>query len=187
MNNYANFVDLLNNKELLKNSIENDPQIINYELDDKTRLLHFACIKGKSEIVSLLINKGVDINTRIIWRKFTPLMLASLLGDVNICIILLSNGADLMETDITGKNSLELFANLKLFNNYEINIVQQLLESIFLNGPHPSQVYRRKNENWDRRWPMMSVFTGPGYKKTKGHLVKIFSCEDIFRIIVSYI
>lgn len=187
MDNYANFIDLLNNNELFKNAIENDPQIINYELDDKTRLLHFACIKGKSEIVSLLINKGVDINTRIIWRKFTPLMLASLLGDVNICIILLSNGADLMETDINGKNSLDLFGNLKIFNNYEINVTHQVLESIFLNGPHPSQIQRRKNENWTRRWPMMSVFTSPGYKKTKGLILKIFSCEDILRIIVSYI
>ena len=30
----------------------------------------------------------------------------------------------------------------------------------FANGSHPSQVQRRKDERWDRRWPFMSVMVG---------------------------
>ena len=34
----------------------------------------------------------------------------------------------------------------------------------FRKGPHPSQVQRRKDENWARRLPLMLVMTGCDFK-----------------------
>ena len=40
---------------------------------------------------------------------------------------------------------------------------RKTLQEAFANGPHPSQIQRRKDENWDRRCPYMSVMTGCGF------------------------
>jgi len=34
------------------------------------------------------------------------------------------------------------------------------LRAAFAEGPHPSQVQRRKDERFARRWPLMQVLTG---------------------------
>ena len=38
------------------------------------------------------------------------------------------------------------------------------LRDCFRKGPHPSQVQRRKEENWARRLPFMLVMTGCDFK-----------------------
>ena len=40
---------------------------------------------------------------------------------------------------------------------------REALRVSFANCPHPSQVQRRKDERWARRWPFMSVMVGCGF------------------------
>ena len=40
---------------------------------------------------------------------------------------------------------------------------REILRAAFANGSHPSQVQRRKDERWARRWPFMSVMVGCGF------------------------
>ena len=40
---------------------------------------------------------------------------------------------------------------------------RETLRAAFANGPHPSQIQRRKDESWTRRWPFMSVMVGCGF------------------------
>ena len=37
------------------------------------------------------------------------------------------------------------------------------LKAAFRAGCHPSQVQRRKDENWAKRWPLMEAATGCGF------------------------
>ncbi|XP_065210396.1 uncharacterized protein Patsas [Planococcus citri] len=54
--------------------------------------IHWACRKGHSRIVALLLHAGVDINT-VDLKGLTPLMTACIYGRINTCVFLLGMGA----------------------------------------------------------------------------------------------
>ena len=41
---------------------------------------------------------------------------------------------------------------------------REALRVAFAEGPHESQVQRRRDERWARRWPFMLVLAGSGFR-----------------------
>ena len=87
---------------------------------DTDTLLHSACVSGKREMVSLLIDKfGCRINTyNNIVDKDTPLHVACEWGHLDICLLLLElEGCDIDATNARGHTPLSLAVR---HNRYEI-------------------------------------------------------------------
>ena len=62
---------------------------------------------GKTEIVQLLIEKGIDINKTNIFRK-NALHLAIQEGETEVVKLLIEKGIDINQTDRDGRNALDL-------------------------------------------------------------------------------
>ncbi len=139
-----------------------DMNAVNNENDTVLYMAICGC-HGKSII--LFIDRGANPNILNTYN-WTALLNASINGYFKICIGLLLKGADLMQLGTnTNSNALEIYGNyagmngIKLDKNDIKNQKQCMLE-VFANGPHPSQVQRRLDEKWIRRWPFMNVISG---------------------------
>ncbi|RMZ96205.1 putative S-acyltransferase 23 [Brachionus plicatilis] len=123
--------------------------------------LHWACAKGRLEMVSLLVEKGINVNQKDS-KGYTPLITASQFGNAAIITYLISLGADLDAEDNNGDNALHwavykahpdvtrlliLFGvNPKTIDKFgqtilhlaclsgNLNIVQQLIEQDFIDS-----------------------------------------------------
>ena len=71
-----------------------------------------------------------------------------------------------MAVDNNEDTSSRLFGNLvyQPLSDDTLNEHRAALLDCFRKGPHPSQVQRRKDENWARRLPFMLVMTGCDFK-----------------------
>jgi len=81
-----------------------------------------------------------------------------------VCSLLIARGANLMAIH-KGSNILAIYGststhhpNYPPFVSFETQ-KDKLMEQ-WRMGPHPSQVQRRADEIWVRRWPMMQVLVG---------------------------
>ena len=75
---------------------------------------------------------------------------------------MLSRGSDLMASNIHGWAALSHYAhnvNPPLSEQVK-NQRRLILQNAFAEGPHPSQVQRRRDERWARRWSLMCVLSG---------------------------
>ncbi len=90
--------------ESIKLYIKEHPEDINKK-DGKGRSpLYFACqihLKGKFEIVQLLLNNGADVDLQDIYGQ-TPLFLMCKKGNLALVELLLKNGADVNKADNSG-------------------------------------------------------------------------------------
>jgi hypothetical protein len=71
-----------------------------------------------------------------------------------------------MAVDNYGLTPLQLYgiaANPLLSEETEKKHKAALLDC-FRKGPHPSQVQRRKDENWARRWPFVMIMVGHDFQ-----------------------
>ncbi len=71
-----------------------------------------------------------------------------------------------MSVNKSGRTLLQIYgshANLPL-SEETLQEHRAALLDCFRKGPHPSQVQRRKDENWARRLPLMLVMTGCDFK-----------------------
>ena len=66
--------------------------------------LHAAAYAGDTDIVTLLIAKGSDVNDALNRFKVTPLSLASEENHIETVRVLLKHGADVTATNINGYN-----------------------------------------------------------------------------------
>lgn len=69
--------------------------------------MHNASSFGHVEVAKLLLKHGADCNVKDNWH-FTPLMEAAVKGKLEVCIVLLQNGADIRLCNSDGKTALEL-------------------------------------------------------------------------------
>ncbi len=92
-------------KDLLTNGAEVDVR----DENGMTPLL-LAAKKGNSEIVSLLLAHGADVNAQDYYLAWTPLILASALGHKKVVKILLEYGADIDIKDQNGMTALKYAA-----------------------------------------------------------------------------
>ncbi|CAG2162007.1 unnamed protein product, partial [Oppiella nova] len=95
------------------------------DLDSQTDSNHdtaltLACAGGHEELVSLLLNRGAELEHRD-KKGFTPLMLASTAGHLNVVEIMLNNGADMeAQSERTKDTALSLACSSGRYEVVEI-------------------------------------------------------------------
>ena len=119
--------------------------------------LMIAAANGNLAIVELLLSKGAKANTRTAHRS--ALSWAASRGDQEMCLLLLSRGANLMEIVSDGLTAIDFYSPYLTPEAREQRLVA--LKAEFASGPFHTQVQRR---NWERRWPLMSVMAGCGFR-----------------------
>jgi hypothetical protein len=121
--------------------------------------LYCAYDRGSNlAIVTLLLDRGADPCSADN-RGYTVLMDSAIHSDHQVCLLLVHRGADLLAV-WEGQTALDLYGfdtNLAAAEKEERCAA---LRAAFAEGPHPSQVQRRKDERFARRWPLMQVLTG---------------------------
>ena len=88
---------------------------------------------------------------------------------MDICLLLLSRGADLMAVDDDGRTALDRLSTYdpqthRDFSEQEQEARRYLLLAAFEEGPHISQKRRRA---WERRKNAMMVMAGCGFQPLK--------------------
>ena len=126
--------------------------------------LMYASRNGYPAVVTLLLDRGADPCSRN--DDYTALYLAAMYDHLQVCLILLNRGADLMAVGHDGRTALThygFYANPRLSNEIKEQRREQLRVA-WAAGLHPSQVQRRRDERWARRYPLMNVLTGNGFR-----------------------
>ena len=113
--------------------------------------LMVASWNGHLAVVGLLLSKGADPNSRN--ADDTALSLAAKYDKPEVCLLLISHAADLLEIVCDGKTALDIYGT-------SINLTPKvkkqrlaLLRKAYDEGPHP-------NARWVRRWPLVCVLVG---------------------------
>jgi hypothetical protein len=119
-------------------------------------VLTFACGRNNKEVVMLLLDRGADPNARFSLTTATALGRASFRDLFDICLLLIQRGADLFAA-LADRTALDDYG---IGVGLDANTIEErckALREAFAAGPHPSQVQRRRDEAWARRWPFVSV------------------------------
>jgi len=124
--------------------------------------LYYVVTNKNIPLATFLLNQGADPCTKT--NNWTALGSAASLGDQQMCLLLLSYGADIEETMSCGRksqnrNALEIYGDLSSLSQTIIKERRAALIAAWRSGPHISQVRRR---NWERRWPFMKIIVGHG-------------------------
>jgi len=127
--------------------------------------LVYACTSGNARLVTLLIDHGADAT------RLDALSEAALRDQQDCCEVLLSRGADPHAPLEDGSSALDIYAQLASpqLSPEEVRVKKTALLAIFATGPHPTQVQRRIDETWNRRWPFLMVLVGHRYLPSKVH------------------
>ena len=123
--------------------------------------MYRAAVCGFLEIVMTLLDRGAELETRDGWDQ-TALLGAALDGHLEVCLLLISRGADLLTMDKHGRGALTRYDNRCGLDPAVKAEHVSILKKAWREGPHPSQVQRRKDEQWEKGWPLLSVATGCG-------------------------
>ena len=97
---------------------------------------------------------------------WTALHWAAFNAHLQVGLLLCSKGADLNAVNNNGSTALQgygSYAKPPLSHETEEEHRAALLDC-FRKGPHPSQVQRRKDENWARRWPFVMIMVGHDFQ-----------------------
>ena len=97
--------DLITVKKLL----HSNPELLHYENANKEALIHLAAGRGHTEIVKLLLEKGIDINTKTKWG-WTPLLYAINFRKVETSKLLLEKGANPNQNNVWRQTPLHFAA-----------------------------------------------------------------------------
>ena len=123
--------------------------------------LHYAARGGHLAVVTLLLNRGIDLHA-LNTSSSTALHLACFNDNLDCAVLMLSRGSDLMARDFVGRTALSDYSCLAdpPLSEQVKNQRRLILQNAFAEGPHPTQVQRRRDERWARRWSLMCVLTG---------------------------
>ena len=125
-----------------------------------------ACNHGNLALVALLLDKGASPHTRPP-NNHSCISIAAAYDHLPVVLLLISKGADLLEPTLYNGTALELWGNTKYNPRLSpAELASRRAEALaaFRAGPHPSHVQRRKDERWARRWPLMQVAVGHGFR-----------------------
>ena len=149
--------------------------------------LMYASWKGRTAVVAVLLNHGADPNTRN--EYYTALGLAAANDYLPVCLLLVARAADLYAVNAVrgaGQNAL------KVYGSFMNSLVPAVLEErrvalrvAFAEGPHESQVQRRRDERWARRWPCMLVLVGHGFRPLEARRQEMALAMELLRLVVS--
>ena len=126
----------------------------------------YACNCGNLALVALLLDKGASPHTRPPGCH-SCIAIAAACDHQPVVLLLISKGADLMEPIYNNRNALKLWGEYKEgppLSPAELASRRAEALAAFRAGPHPSQVQRRKDKCWARRWPLMQVAVGHGFQ-----------------------
>jgi len=128
--------------------------------------LFYACWYGRLADAALLLGRGADPNTSN--GIYTALGSAALFDYYDVCLLLLSRSADLMAPmpGFDKRTALERYGEDKRprLSPAELAARRAALVAAWEEGPHPSQVQRRKDVRWARRWAFVQVMVGHGFR-----------------------
>ena len=124
-----------------------------------------ACYEGNLALVALLLDKGANPHTRPP-DLHSCIARAAAQDDLPIVLLLISKGADLMEPSWQNRTALEWWGEWANPRPSPAELASRRAEALaaYRAGPHPSQVQRRKDKRWARRWPFMQVAVGHGFR-----------------------
>ena len=134
--------------------------------------LHGAAINGREQIVAMLLSRGTVLEART-FDGSTALLLAAFFDKPEVCLLLIAKGADLRVRSIKYNNynrSALSHYGVYVHHRFDPSVKAQRvaeLKAAFRAGCHPSQVQRRKDENWAKRWPLMNAATGSGFLRRR--------------------
>lgn len=126
--------------------------------------LSISAMNGHLEVVRLLVSRGAFV----LYRSpvgYSALLFAALYDHLEVCVYLLSVGADLKAVG-DGKSALIDYGCLKMPT---LSLESKMrccviLEDAWAVGPHPSQIQRRIDERWSRRWPFVFILVCHGFR-----------------------
>jgi hypothetical protein len=127
----------------------------------------FASYKGHIKSVKVLLDYGVDPDSNN--GHESALWLAARYQNLEVCLLLISRGANLMRICKYGTTALKLYGDAAIKSEYwhflrpdmraeitrEIEQGRPILLAAFKRGPLMC---------WKRRWPMMCVMAGCGFR-----------------------
>ena len=92
----------------------------------------------------------------------------------------MSRGADLIVADKHGRTVLKYYGGLAhpTISDADKALRRAALEAAWAEGPHPSQVQRRKDERWARRWPFVFVLVTRGFRPLLRRALAIAAAID---------
>ena len=143
---------------------------VNVRVEGGPSALICAADNGHAGVVSVLLENGADPNVLcpLAGEQVNALAVAADWDFFPICLILLGRGADLFALDAVNPRggvledygrwaALPLAAAIKEER-------RAALRAAFAEGPHSSQVQRRRDERWARRWPFMMIMVGHDFQ-----------------------
>jgi len=138
---------------------------VNARSNEGSDALLCASGHGHPAVVAMLLDDGADPNTRN--QNYSALGLAAAFDRLPVCQLLLGRGAELLAVNAYYRgNALEVYGSFssRSFTPAILEERREALRVAFAEGPHESQVQRRRDERWARRWPFMLVLAGSGFR-----------------------
>ena len=126
-----------------------------------------ASVYGRIPVMEFLLSRGADMTARSN-KGNTALGCAALCDKLPACKFLISLGSDLMVKNNDGETVLDIYGTAsRISPPLSTAVKKQRCEELcvaFAKGPHPSQVQRRRDVIWARRWPFMFVVVSCGFR-----------------------
>ena len=169
--------------EALVQGLLNRGAEVNVRRGDGSDALMRASQYGRTAVVAVLLNHGADPNTRN--QNWTALGFAAAFDYLPICLLLIARAADLYALNAYGEqNALESYGRKSL----PPAILEERCEALrvaFAEGPHESQVQRRRDERWARRWPFMLVLAGHDFRPLEARRQEMALAMELLHLVVS--
>jgi hypothetical protein len=129
--------------------------------------LTFASYYGHIAAAAVLLDRGADVLARDD-NQDTALHWAAFKDKPEMCELLLSRGSDLTAMDNEDHTPLDAYGRFARPPLSPAVLASRLarLQAAWRAGPHPSQVQRRRDEAWARRWPFVRVLVGHDFQPT---------------------
>jgi len=163
--------------------------------------VYYAASYNHLAVVSVLLDHGADPCGRGL--NYTALGRAAEKGYLEMCILLLSRGADLTALMRYGQHcsltALERYGRETNMSEEQKEEGRTAMIKAWKHGPHPIQ----RSIRWNRRWPFMSVMAGcrfrpligkQGWIPPEGLSLErarlrslVFSSDLLLRLIVSFL
>ena len=137
------------------------------QTEDGWNAVMAASRRGHIAALTHLLDKGADLHASDV-DGMTALYLAALHNQPAACELLLSRGIDLLAEDSQGRPALDMYGSYAYPRPTDEAKEQALarMRAAWEAGPHPSQVQRRRDERWARRWPFVRVLVCCDFQPT---------------------